>query len=132
MKRKELYVPETYYIIEEAHNFTKLKSFKNLFGVITREAAKYKLHFGFVTQYVADMPEEVLQSLGTKIIMPSEDTKEQLKDLEENLWFKKPDYVEFFSKKAKRFTAFLDYDKGLLTIKPPITKRELWLFSSEA
>ena len=130
-KRAGEYVTETYYIVEEAHNYIKLESFKGLFEVIGREAAKFKIHIGFVTQYAKDLPEAIIKSLGTKIILPSVDAKEQMEDLK-YIWKDKPDYLEFFKHKSRRYTAFIDYDYGILTLKPPITKRELWLFNSEA
>lgn len=128
--------PKIQYIIEEAHNFFKYKSFEEMFEIISRESARYGIHQGFITQYGTDIPQNILGNIGTRIIMPSDKHDEQIEELK-HFWSVSDDptsqkYVDFFQDKAVRYYAFAKYGKGLMTLNVPITKEEEWLFNSDA
>ncbi|QDD68152.1 ATP-binding protein [Caminibacter pacificus] len=119
-----------YYYLEEAHSYLKYKSFVSNFSEFAREAAKYNIHLGFISQFAGDLPEDVFRSLGTKIVLPPENIKDALKDLK-NMWAENPEYIKFYDEYAKRFYAFVEYERGLFTLNQKISEEEQWLFDSE-
>jgi len=122
-----------FYLIEEAHNYMRYSSLEGFFESLSREAAKYNIHLIFVTQFISDLPDKVIGNLGNKIILPAlaENAVEQIKELE-RIWDKKPEYMEFFKNNKEAYLSFIEYDGGLFTLKPTITKEEEWLFNSES
>ena len=122
-----------FYLIEEAHNYMKYPSLEGFFESLSREAAKYNIHLIFVTQFISDLPDKVIGNLGNKVILPAlaENSVEQIKELEK-IWVKKPEYIEFFKENRESYLSFIEYDGGLFTLKPVITKEEAWLFDSES
>lgn len=127
--------PKVYYIIEEAHNFIGgeksggLQSLKNLFGILLRESARYNIHFGFITQSASDIPEELLSNIGTRMVMPSNNITGDI--LKKNYWKSKDDTeAKFYDKFSEKYYAFINYGKGVITIKPPVSKSEESLFNS--
>lgn len=123
----------SFYVIEEAHNYMRYSSLENFFDALSREAAKYNIHLIFVTQFISDLPEKVIGNIGNKIILPAlaENSIEQIKELEK-IWNRKKEYLEFFIENKIPYMAFIEYDGGLFTLKPTITKEELCLFNSES
>jgi len=132
VKKNERGIP-TFYLIEEAHNYMKYSSLEKFFDALSREAAKYNIHLIFVTQFISDLPEKVIGNIGNKIILPAlaENAVEQIKELEK-IWVKKKEYLEFFINNKERYLAFIEYDGGLFTLRPVISKEEEWLFNSES
>lgn len=86
--------PDSYYFIDEAHNFLKQPKFKDLFDVWGREMRKYGCHLILITQSARDISVETADFFATKFFIFSNNNKgetyQQLKylnggnDLEEN------------------------------------------------
>jgi len=124
--------PKVFIIIEEAHNFTKMEMMMDLLDVVAREASRYNIHLIFITHSPNDIGAELLQRIGTRIVMPSSsfsgsDLKPywSRKDEEEN-----QSYFDFYDNHAKKFFALAHYGKGLFSIKLPVSKSEERLFNS--
>lgn len=125
--------PKIIYIIEEAHNFigqqNGYESLRKVFDVILREAARFNIHFGFITQGTRDIGEDLLGNIRTRIVMPSEGvTGEELKE-----YYWKSDTGregDFYSLNAEKYYAFINYGKNVLAIKTPVTKSEERILNS--
>ncbi|HHO41876.1 MAG TPA: ATP-binding protein [Epsilonproteobacteria bacterium] len=130
--------PKIFYIIEEAHNFRK-KSLESLFDVALREAARYNIHCGFITQSAYDYNPSLLYNVGTKIVLPSDKPDEQANELI-SYWSsgvkgaemlpEEKKYIAFFKDYNKKYTAFLKYGGGVITLKPPVSEEDAWIFNS--
>jgi len=120
--------PKIYYIIEEAHNFMHLQSLRKLFEVLLRESARYGIMLGFITQNPTDIPQDLLGNIGTRIIMPSNSITGS--QLVEYYWKGHKESGDFFDKFSEKYFAFMNYGKGVITIKPPVTKDAESLFNS--
>lgn len=128
--------PKMIYSIEEAHNFTRLPMLKEVLDIILRESARYNISLGFISQKGSDYTSDMLYNIGSRIVMPSEDTGKQGLELKE-YWSEdestesgSTDGQAFFLKRARRFYAFIKNGAGIITIKPPVTKEEEWMFNS--
>lgn len=129
--------PKVYYIIEEAHNFVGggidgsggYVSIRSLFNILLRESARYNIHLGFITQSPQDLVPELINNIGTRIVMPSNSINGDL--LYKHYW-KSQDRteVDFYDNFSTKYYAFLNYGKGVITIKPPVSKYEENLFNS--
>jgi len=123
--------PKVYYIIEEAHNFTGIESLKKLFEILLRESARYNIHLGFITQDANDLPEELINNIGTRIVMPSNSISgEQLKKGYWGTGDKAEIPSAFYDRYKEKYYAFVNYGKGVVTIKPPVSEAEERLFNS--
>ncbi len=121
--------PKVYYIIEEAHNFMGLQSLRKLFEVLLRESARYNIFLGFITQSPTDIPMELLSNIGTKMVMPSNSIDGR--QLKEHYWRSETDEgMNFYDRFNEKYCAFINYGKGIITIKPPVSKDEESLFNS--
>lgn len=74
-KHKNLKRPDSFYIIEEAHNFLKIPIFLDLIEVFAREVRKYGIHLILVTQNATDIPVNLLDLFETQIFIFSEQYK---------------------------------------------------------
>jgi hypothetical protein len=132
---------EVIYIIEEAHNFFKVSSFKKMFDELSREAARYGIVLVFITQNANDIPEDILINLGNKIIMPTtgEDKELQINEIpylfqlenEQNKAIKEK-VIDFFKRYSKQYSAFIQNANGVSTFAPYASKEKVWLFNSDA
>lgn len=123
---------QCYYFIEEAHNFTKIKKFNDLFTVATRETRKYDIYLIFITQYISDLPVNVWNALGTRTILFSGPDKEkvlkQLKKQEEKI---DPNSIYLFEKiknTANERYMFVYNESGSYAIKYLFEEEELEMY----
>lgn len=68
--------PDSFYIIEEAHNFLKLPTFERIFDKMSREARKFGVHFIFLTQDAHDVNSTLANFFNTKIYIFTEKWRE--------------------------------------------------------
>lgn len=61
--------PDSFYFIEEAHNFLKLKVFLDLIDVFAREVRKYGVHLILITQTVKDIKGDLSLLFNTKLFL---------------------------------------------------------------
>lgn len=123
----------SYYIVEEAHNFFTIPSFKQLLEVATREARKYRIYLIFVTQKVEDIPAEVYSSIATRIFFFQPEKKAELKRAIEfkigGEDYKMDDEIQNVFDRIRPFQAFIMHDKGATGCDLMVTPEELKLFS---
>ncbi len=140
-KNKGENTKEMIYIVEEAHNFFNVSSFRNMFAELSREAARYGIVLVFITQNANDVPIEILKNLGNKILMPAmgKDKEGQLSEIpylfqleDEQNKLNKIRTIEFFKKYSKRFYAVIQNSDGISTFMPYSSKEKVWLFNSDA
>ena len=67
--------PDSFYIIDEAHNFLKQPKFKDLFDVWGREMRKYGCHLILMTQSARDIGVETADFFATKFFIFSNNNK---------------------------------------------------------
>lgn len=61
--------PDSYYFIDEAHNFLKHPKFKDLFDVWSREMRKYGCHLMLISQSATDIDTKVANFFATKFFI---------------------------------------------------------------
>ena len=127
-------VPDTVYILEEVHNFIKIDLLEQYFEVITREASRYHIYFGFITQSPKDIPEKILANIGSRMVLSSnrvtksdlayywstdQDDKEQAKYL-----------ANFYHTRKRKYLIFINSGQGIVTLDQKVSKSEASLFNS--
>jgi energy-coupling factor transporter ATP-binding protein EcfA2 len=120
-----------YYIIEEAHNFLKLKTFQALFEVMSREARKYRIHLMFVTQDLDDIPKPIMNNIATKMLIYPRQQKDidRMANQIQNIFSTNSKDMEEVFKKLERFTMLIDSDLGTFGFKFDVSDEELALFT---
>lgn len=119
----------SYYIIEEAHNFLSIPSFKKLLGVASREARKFHVYLNFISQKIEDIPDEIFSSISTRILYFKQDKKiEVKKSLREKKGGDIPPEEEAVFDKIEPFMAYIMHDEGVTGCNQMLTEEELALF----
>lgn len=65
--------PDSFYFIEEAHNFLGIKVFEKLFDVFAREVRKFGIHLFLITQSAEDVSVNFAKLFNTRIFIFSEE-----------------------------------------------------------
>lgn len=68
--------PDSYYFIDEAHNFLSHAVFKELLEIYAREMRKYGCHLFLITQSALDIDEKVANFFATKFFIFTDENKE--------------------------------------------------------
>jgi hypothetical protein len=132
---------ETFFIMEELHNFTKINELRGLLEAATLEAARYGIVFFFISQNADHFPDSILLNLGNRIIMPAQEEEREMQIGELPKFWKTEEVsgadeadkgIWFFKNYAKRFNAVIKNGNGLFTFMPHSTKEKIWLFNSDA
>ena len=124
-------IPQSYYIIEEAHNFMRYESFKVTFEILAREARKYGVHMIFISQQMLDIPKSIISSIATRIYMAEEEKKdENINAIRDHVGLSKE--VEWTFRQTLPYQMLVHYDKGVFGCKFDISKEETALFTSSA
>ncbi|CAA6806840.1 MAG: DNA helicase HerA-like ATPase [uncultured Sulfurovum sp.] len=138
LKERGLDTPKVFYVIEEARNLFEIDSLRDLLTRFLLESARYGIHLIFITQNASFYHKEHLVNIGSKIVMPSDKPDEQIPELR-RYWFNDEEedanqkaHIEFFKKRNSKYTAFVKYGGGLITVKPYVSKEEEWLFNSNS
>ncbi|MDA3053322.1 type IV secretory system conjugative DNA transfer family protein [Campylobacter sp. JMF_01 NE2] len=118
--------PDSYYIVDEAHNFLKQPKFKDLFDVWSREMRKYGCHLILMTQSTKDIAVETADFFATKFFIFSHNNKgeayEQLLYLNggKELDAKEKHIFDMIDNSAKRNrTLFMRHSGGTTALKLP-------------
>lgn len=120
-----------YYIIEEAHNFLKLKAFSNLFEVMSREARKYRIHLIFVSQDLGDVPAKIMTNIATKMLIyprQQKDVDRMVKQIDE-IFSTNSTIMQRVFEQLERYTMLLDSDLGTFGMRFDISPKEFELFT---
>jgi len=134
LKAKGKAVPDTIYIMEEVHNFTKIPLLEDYFEVITREASRYNIYFGFITQSPRDIPMKILNNIGSRMVLSSNRvTKNDLsyywsndeEDKEQSKYLSK-----FYHTRKRKYLIFISSGEGIVTIEQDVSSAEAGLFNS--
>lgn len=119
--------PDSFYIVEEAHNFLGLDVFAHLFEVFAREVRKYGVHLILITQNAGDVKPVLTSLFNTRMFIYTAQRKEEValhiknfnggKDLD-------PESQEVFDKidnggSDPNKTILILHDKGISGIKLP-------------
>lgn len=124
--------PERHYIIEESHNFLKLKSFVAMFDTLSRELRKHRIFLFFVTQRIQDIPESILDNLATKILVypgENEDKEATISGIRDHLHIKNTDMAEDIFKKMEPYMTMIISEQGTFATRFETNKEEIELFS---
>lgn len=125
--------PKTsYYIIEEAHNFLCIPAFKNLLDVASREARKYFINLIFVTQKLDDIPNDIFNSISTRIFLFPMEKKQEVKNaIEKKIGNENeplPEHITNVFNRIKKHQMFIYHDAGATGCDLMLTDEELALF----
>ena len=127
------HIPNRYYVIEEAHNFLKIPSFKTLFDVMVRQLRKYRIHLIFITQNVTDVPHDIAKNIGTKIVVypPKEDEQNSVvNDFINHLDIQSENTMRYIFKKMKPYSALIQSHVGTFAINFEYSEEEMNLFAT--
>lgn len=127
-------IPKTsYYVVEEAHNFFSIPSFKQLLEVATREARKYHIYLIFISQKIEDIPNEIFSSIGTRMLFFAPEKKAETKRAIENKIggeeYRMPNEEANVFNKIEAFQAFIIHDNGSTGCNFMVTDEELKIFT---
>lgn len=129
--------PDTYYFIDEAHNFLKIPVFDRLLEVFAREVRKFGIHLIFITQEVRDFREEIIDLFSTKMFLftkAAKDTAYQSVRITNANKDLSPKAIEVFDKIDNgendiNKTIFMRHSNGAIAFKlPAIEKQYMNLF----
>ncbi len=108
---------DTFFIIEEAHNFFDYPIFAKMLTTASKELRKYGGRLIFITQQLNDIPEAIAKEIGTKIFVAPPSEKALLKE----------DIIKVFKHLDKRdenvlqhttdYMMFIMYDGGSIGCK---------------
>ncbi len=121
--------PIIYYIVEEAHNFFAIKSFRKMLETVTKELRKFGGRLVFISQKFDDIPSSILSELSTKIYIFPEgkklETKKMVKD-KFKISEKGLELFDYVSDKPR--IMFVYTDRGVSLCHLPIKEEELKYF----
>jgi len=66
---KGLSKKKIFYVMEEAHNFLKIKSLKDIFSDFLKELRKYNIYLVFLIHKISDIDETIYKSIATKFFL---------------------------------------------------------------
>ncbi|WP_152633043.1 ATP-binding protein [Aliarcobacter butzleri] len=127
-------IPKTsYYVVEEAHNFFSIPSFRKLLEVAAREARKYHIYLIFISQKIEDVPNEIFSSIATRMLFFSPEKKaETKKSIEMKIGgegYEMSDEIANVFLRIEQFQAFILHDNGSTGCNFMLTDEELKLFT---
>lgn len=127
-------LPDIIYILEEVHNFIKIPILEKYFEVITREASRYHIYFGFITQLPGDIPPAVLKNVGSRMVLSSNRvTKNDLAyywSSDENDQEQAKYFADFYHTRKRKYLVFIHSGEGIVTIDQKVSASEAGLFNS--
>jgi len=120
--------PKTYFYVEEAHNFFRLKSFSELFIQNVKEFRKYGGVFLFISQEVDDVSPKVLSQLGTKIFISSPDEKKKLSSVITAAFGEIHKEDMEVLKHIRPWQMYIMFDKGSMGLKFETPRKYDWFY----
>lgn len=134
LKEQKKPVPAVIYVLEEVHNFINIDVLEKYYETITREASRYQIYFGFITQMPRDIPSAILANIGSRMVLSSNKvTKTDLSyywasDTENKEEVQR--LASFYSERKRKYLTFIHAGNGIVTIQQKVSKSEERLFNS--
>jgi len=122
-------LPKLIYVIEEASNYFRFKTFQVMFEKLVYEARKYNIHMMFIIQNIEEVPYTIFKNINTRIFLFPPDQKEDLISyIEKEL--KAPKKVLTTMQKVKQYNLVIWYNKGVINMNLIYNKNEINYFTT--
>ena len=131
------------YVFDEAHNLFMLGDQKSQYAVetllglmkrLSKEARKFRISLGFATQEIQDLPLEVINNSNTMMLLvsASKDKNAQVFDfLKKSIGDSIENFINFAQTEAEMFRFFIQYGRGIFTMKFPINNITMAVLSTD-
>lgn len=122
-------LPKLMYVIEEASNYFRFKTFQTMFEKLVYEARKYNIHMMFVIQNVEEIPYTIFKNINTRIFLFPPDQKEDIISFIADR-FKAPKKVITTMNKSKQYNLIIWYNRGVINMELVYDKEEITHFTT--
>jgi hypothetical protein len=121
--------PKLLYLIEEASNHFRFKTFETMFEKLIFEARKYNIHMMFVLQNCEDVPYTIFKNINTRIFLfPPKQKEDIIHYIKEEL--KATEDVVKVMQNTRPYQLAIWYDKGIINMNFDITNLEMAKFTT--
>ncbi len=128
-KKQGRVLPKLIYVIEEASNYFRFKTFQVMFEKLVYEARKYNIHMMFIIQNIEEVPYTIFKNINTRIFLFPPDQKEDLISYI-GTEFKAPKKVLTTMQKVKQYNLVIWYNKGVINMSLIYKNKEIEYFTT--
>jgi DNA helicase HerA-like ATPase len=121
--------PKTLFYVDEAHNFFRYETFVHLLTVATKEFRKYDGLLFFLSQEMSDLPQQIVNQIGTRVFMVAPKDRGLLKGMIRSVLQSLDKEDEEVIDRIKNYQMYIKCEKGSLGLKYDTDPKYDWFYT---